>query len=161
MKLYMKQKVFSIGDQFTVWDANGNDRYNVQGEIFSLGKKLHVNDTSGREVALIKRELFTILPTFHVYQNGMEVAKIYKEFTLFKPKYFVSGLGWDVDGHFLDHDYEISKNGRLIARVSKAWISWGDSYEIDIADGMDEAVTLAVVLAIDCVLDAQQNSNNH
>ena len=161
MKLYMKQKVFSIGDQFTIWDANGNDRYYVQGEIFTLGKKLHVNDTSAREVAFVKRELFTILPTFHVYKNGTEIAKIYKELTLFKPRYFISGLGWDVDGHFLDHDYVISRNGRTIVRISKAWLSWGDSYEIDIADGVDESVALAVVLAIDCVLDAQQNSNNH
>ena len=42
MKLYIRQKVFSWGDRFTVKDAAGEDRYAVQGEAFSLGKKLHV-----------------------------------------------------------------------------------------------------------------------
>ena len=44
MKLYIKQKVFSWGDKFTVKDVNGEDRYFVEGEIFSWGKKLHVYD---------------------------------------------------------------------------------------------------------------------
>ena len=46
MKLYLKQKVFSWGDSFTVYDENGNDKYYVEGEIFSFGKKLHIYDLS-------------------------------------------------------------------------------------------------------------------
>jgi uncharacterized protein YxjI len=44
MKLYIKQKVFSWADRFTVKDENGADRYFVEGEMFSWGKKLHVYD---------------------------------------------------------------------------------------------------------------------
>ena len=39
-------------------------------------------------------------------------------------------------------------------------MTWGDTYELDIADAENEVMALAVVLAIDCVLDAQQNANN-
>ena len=35
MKLYIKEKVFSWGDKFTVKDEYGNDKYFVQGEVFS------------------------------------------------------------------------------------------------------------------------------
>lgn len=38
MKRYIKQKVLSWTDHFTVKDEQGNDRYTVEGEIFSLGK---------------------------------------------------------------------------------------------------------------------------
>lgn len=58
MNLCMKQKVFSWGDRFTVWDENGNDRYYVRGEVFSLGKKLHLTDTAGAEVAFIQQKAF-------------------------------------------------------------------------------------------------------
>ena len=44
MKFYIKQKVFSWGDKFSIYDANGNERYLVQGEVFSFGKKLHLLD---------------------------------------------------------------------------------------------------------------------
>ena len=62
MKLYIKQKVFTWGDQFTVKDERGEDRYYVEGEVFSFGKKLHIYNMAGREVAFVKQELFTILP---------------------------------------------------------------------------------------------------
>ena len=56
MKLYMKEKVFSWGDRFTVKDEEGADKYIVEGEVFSWGKKLHVYDISGNEAAFIKQE---------------------------------------------------------------------------------------------------------
>ena len=67
MKLYIKQKVFSWGDKFTVKDVNGEDRYFVEGEIFSWGKKLHVYDMCGNEVAFIQQKLFSFLPRYFVY----------------------------------------------------------------------------------------------
>lgn len=160
MKLYIRQKVFSWGDRFTVWDEQGNDRYFVEGEIFSWGKKLHVYNRAGQEAAFIRQEVFSFLPRYQVYLGQRQVAEIVKEFSLFFPKYSIEGLGWEVDGDFWDHDYEITKNGRPIVTIHKEWMSWGDCYEVDIADPANEILALAVVLAIDCVLAAQRNSNN-
>ncbi len=42
-----------------------------------------------------------------------------------------------------------------IVTIPKEWMTWGDCYELDIADGEDEILALAVVLAIDCVMAAQ------
>lgn len=50
MKLYIKQKVFSCGDKFTVKDEAGHDRYYVEGEIFTCGKKLHLQVTKSQIV---------------------------------------------------------------------------------------------------------------
>ena len=36
-------------------------------------------------------------------------------------------------------------------------MTWGDSYELDIASPADEIIALAVVLTIDCVREAQNN----
>lgn len=83
MNLCMKQKVFSWGDRFTVWDENGNDRYYVRGEVFSLGKKLHLTDTAGAEVAFIQQKAFSFKPRFYVYMNGALQAEIVKDFTFF------------------------------------------------------------------------------
>jgi uncharacterized protein YxjI len=157
MKLYIKQKVFSWNDKFSVYDVSGTERYFVEGEIFSWGKKLHVYDSMEQEAAFIRQEVFTLLPKFIVSVAGQDIAKIVKEFTFFKPRYRIDGLNWEIDGDFWDHDYEITKNGRTIVRLSKEWFTWGDCYELDIEDPKDEIVALAVVLAIDCVLAAQKN----
>ena len=160
MKLYMKQKVFSWADTFTVKDQMGEDKYFIKGEAFSWGKKLHVYDRSGREVAFVRQKLWTFMPRYMVSVNGTDVAEIVKEFTFLRPKYSILGPGWEVDGSFWEHDYEVTENGRPIVSIRKEWMTWGDTYELDIADTGNEVMALAVVLAIDCVLDAQQNANN-
>lgn len=158
MDLYIKQRIFSFGDKFDVYDHNGNPKYTVKGEVFSWGKKLHVYDQYDREVAFIKQELFTWMPAYKVYVNQNEVAKIRREFSFFRPKYCVDGLGWDVEGSFLEHDYQVTKNGRHIVSIQKEWMSWGDTYHLSVSDDADEIVALAVVLTIDCVIE-QQNNN--
>lgn len=158
MKLYIKQKVFSWGDNFTVKDEYGQDRYYVEGEIFSFGNKLHVYDMSGREVAFIKQELWSWMPRYDVFCGNRQIAEIKKEFTFLFPKYSIEGLGWEINGRFLAHDYEITKSGYPIVTISKEWMTWGDSYELNISNPQDEIVALAVVLTIDCVMDSQSSA---
>ena len=157
MKLYLQQKVFSIGDKFTLYDEGGNERYYVQGEVFSFGKKLHIMDCQGRELAMIRQKVFSFLPTYFIDVNGQEIASVVKKFTLFRNEYAIEGLGWTVHGNMFDHDYEIYSGNALIARVCKAWFSFGDAYEIDISPDAPLVAALAVVLVIDAVLDAQDD----
>ena len=154
MKLYIKEKVFTWGDQFTVKDEDGNDQYVVEGEIFSWGKKLHVYDMTGREVAAIRQEVWSFLPRYYVFCGDRQVAEIKKEFTFFFPKYRIDGLGWEINGSFMAHEYEITQSGRTIVSIRKEWMTWGDSYELNITNPSDEIVALAVVLTIDCVMEA-------
>lgn len=161
MKLYIKEKVFSWADKFFVKDESGADKYIVEGEVFSWGKKLHVYDMTGGEVAFIKQELWSWLPKFHVFCGDCPVAEIKKEFTFFFPKYSIEGLGWEINGHFWEHDYEIVKNGEPIVTIRKEWMTWGDTYELDISNPADEIIALAVVLTIDCVNEAEASSSNN
>ncbi|MBN7773614.1 LURP-one-related/scramblase family protein [Clostridium aminobutyricum] len=154
MKLYIRQKVFSWVDQFTVKDETGADKYFVEGEFFSWGKKLHVSDVFGRETAFIQQKVFSFLPKFFVFIEGEQIAEIVKEFTFLSPKYSIEGLGWEINGSFMAHDYEITQHGRPIVRIHKEWMTWGDCYELEIANEQDEMIALSVVLAIDCVMAA-------
>ena len=158
MKLYMKEKLFSFHDRFTIKDENGWDKYYVEGEFLSLGKRLHLLNSFGEEVALIRQELFTLMPRYTVSVASREIARIRKEFTLFFQRYVIDGLGWEVEGSVWEHRYEIRKNGRLIVAIDKEWMTWGDSYVLDIVDPADEILALAVVLTIDCVAEASQNN---
>ena len=155
MKLYMILKVFAFKDRFYVKDEKGNDCYYVEGELFSLGKKLHIYDMRNHELAMVQQKLFTLLPKYVVTVEDEEVAEITKEFTLFKPCYKVKGPDWTVDGDIWDHDYKIRRGMDAIVHVSKKWLSWGDAYEINIKKELNPVMVLAVVLAIDCVLDAE------
>lgn len=158
MKLYIKQKVFSWGDKFRIYDENGNDKYYAEGEVFTLGKKLHLCDQNGSELAFIHQKVWSFLPKYFISQNGADVAQVIKKFTVFRQEYTVEGLGWTVKGNFWAHEYEITAEDRTIASVSKQWLTWGDTYEIDIVNYADEVMALCVVLIIDAVISQSGGS---
>lgn len=158
MKLYIKQKVFSFKDKFQIWDENGDPKYYAEGEIFSLGKKLHIYDMTGNEVIYIHQKLMSFLPTFYFSIKGSTPVEVKKNFTFFSHKYTVPEYGMTVEGDFLAHDYSVTRNGQQIAYLSKQWFTFGDAYEIYIAEHEDELSVLGVILIIDCCM-AQSDNN--
>ena len=157
MKLYIKEKIFSWNDKFFVMDEHGQEKYRVEGQYLSIGKKLHVYDALGRQVAFIRQEVTSFLPRFTVLCDGREIAQVKKEFSFLRPRYTIEGLGWEIEGSFWEHEYEITRAGEPIVTISREWMTWGDSYELDIRSTADEIIALAVVLTIDCVREAQRN----
>lgn len=51
MRYQMTQKMFALGDDFTIKDAAGHAAFNVDGKAFSVGDKLSFTDMSGNELA--------------------------------------------------------------------------------------------------------------
>lgn len=152
MSLYIQQHVFTWGDKFSIYDEAGNEKYYVEGEVLTFGKKLHLYDCAGNELAYIEQQLLTFLPRYVVYCHGEEFAEVVKEFSLFCSQYSVNGPGWEVQGDFFAHDYEIKDGDNVVASVEKQWFTLGDAYEISISNTVDEIAALAVVLVIDACL---------
>jgi len=150
MKLYIKQKVFSLRDRFAVKNESGNDRWFAQGEIISVGRKLRVYDAGGAEVAFIRQKLLSFLPRYYIEIGGKEYEFV-REFSIIRPKYTIRNLDWTINGNFLEHNYIVADTRGDVMRVTKAWLSWGDFYELDILNEHDELLCLCVVLAIDCI----------
>ena len=157
MKFYMKQKVMSFVDRFTIYDEFENEAYWVEGELFSFGKKLDLFDNNNIHKAHIHQKVLSFLPRFFIEINGEDVAEVVKHFTLFNQKFTVTGYDWEIDGDFLAHEYDIHRGDYTIATISKEWFTWGDAYSVDIAEGVDPVSVLSVVLIIDAIL-AQSNN---
>ncbi|WP_034552133.1 LURP-one-related/scramblase family protein [Carnobacterium funditum] len=156
MNYYIKQKIFSWSDKFTVKDSQGRDVYSVEGEFLSWVKKLHVRDMSGKEVLYIEQQLWKFLPTYSLYIDDKERAKVSKEFTFFKPRYTIEGPAWQVEGSIWEHDYQIMSNQKVMADISKEWLTWGDTYALDIKDEDHALLALGVIIVIDCVMASQR-----
>ena len=154
MKFYIREKIFSIGDSFSIKDVSGNDVFNVEEKIFSFGNKLRIYDMNNNEIVYIEQKLFKLLPEYNIYLSGNYAAKVKKEFTLFSNKFHIeSNMGnYEIEGDFFAHDFSIVKNGSIVAQINKKWLSWGDTYEIVINEEENYAFTLAMVIVIDQVL---------
>lgn len=155
MDLYIRQKVFSIGDKYNVYDIHQNLRYQVQGQLFSFGAKLSLCDLAGQELLYIEQELFHLMPRYNIYCRGLLAASIKKNFTLFGHSLSVQSAYGDfqIDGSVFGMEFTITLNGRVIAAISKEWPSWGDTYQLRIVDDWtDPPFLCALLIAIDsCV----------
>lgn len=160
MNLYFKQRVFSFGQKADIYNERGEVVYTCESEIFTIGRKTHLYDHMGNEVAFIQQQLFSFTPRFYVSMQGRPVAEIVKEFTFFRQSYRIEGPDWKIEGDFFAHDYEIVDQGRYIATIHKKWMSFGDCFEVSIDSKQNADMVLAVVIAIDCVLDAADSNNS-
>lgn len=159
MKLYIKQRIFSLGDKYDIYDANENVVFDVKSELFTIGAKLHLCDSYGQELYYIRRRITFFLAKYEIYKNNMLCATISQELTFFKSKLNVdSSYGvFEIRGDFLSMDYEITKDGRYYGSVHKKWLSWGDSYELDIPEEENAGFFCALVIAIDNCLHNENN----
>lgn len=164
MRYLIKQKIFSIGDKFTIRDENENPRYEVVGKVFTLGKKLDLYDIQGNHLIYIEQKLFRFLPEYNIYRDGVFLAQVKKEFTFFKPRFNIDSQygNFDIDGDVFAHEFNIYKDGRIVASVSKKWISWSDTYTVDINNEEDQAFILSLVIVLDQVHhDNTGNAGSH
>lgn len=149
MKLLFKQRFFSWFDSYDIFDENGETVYSVKGQL-SWGHLLKIFDSSGCEVGTVKQRIFTFLPKFEMYSGDQYLGCIEKEFSLFHPRFHIDCNSWDIEGNWVEWDYQIFDTcGQCVATVSKELFNWTDTYAIDIADPKDALCVLMLVLAID------------
>lgn len=149
MKLLFKQRFFSWFDSYDIYDEAGNTVFTVEGQM-AWGHTLHINDARGSHIATVKQRLFTFLPKFDLYAGDTQLGTISKDFTLFAPAFEIDFNGWQVQGQFMEWDYDIlDKFGDRVASISKELFNWTDTYVIDVPDPDNALCALMVVLAID------------
>ena len=153
MELHIRQRIFSWGDSYDVFDDSGEARYEVRSAFFSLGHQIHVYDKradEGRdEVGSIRQKLFTLMPTFEIEIGGRVIGTVRKKFTLLRQNYEVDYRGWDVEGDFLGWDYRVVQADREVLSITKEIWNWSDTYTLRFRDPADEIPGLLLVLAID------------
>jgi len=151
MTYYIRQKVTLFRDKFAIYDVAEIPCYYAEGKVLSWARTLSLTDPNGQEVARLRKKVWSWLPRYIITQNETPVAELVRRFSL-RPRFTVSGPDWTVTGNFWAHDFTLTdREGRQVATVHKAWVSWADCYAIEIANGVEDAVVLATVLGIDCI----------
>ena len=61
------------------------------------------------------------------------------------------GGSLEVHGHVGRYDYEIRRDGNVVAVVSKKWSRAHDAYAVEVSAGEDEAMIVAAAIAIEAM----------
>jgi len=160
MRYLLKQKMFSLGHDFTIQDDAGNAAFVVDGKAFSLGQKFSFQDTAGQELLFVRQRYFAWRPTYLIFREGKRVAAVTrKPFTFFRTVFFVNpveGRRIVVEGAMWEHEYDFKRQRATIATVSRKWFSWSDTYGVEIADDEDHPLLLSVAVILDLMCESKR-----
>lgn len=155
MVLFMKEKDTAFTDRFVITDEENRIHYTVESKRLSLNKKLTIFDAQDKALAVVQKKPLALTPKYAVLVEDEEIALLSRESALFgKPYYKVEGPDWTVDGDIWDRDFKVRRNMNTIVDVSPA-IMQKDTYKINIHKDINPLMAVAVVLAVDCILEAE------
>lgn len=159
MKFYIKQKVFTFKDQFTIMDENQNLQYQVKGKFMSITNKLELLDKNGEVLLRSNKKVLTIMPKYFIYNLRDEEIATIKRIFGFRPRFNISALKKEltVDGSLFAHSFNIYDEGKVVASIQKKIISWGDTYQIEILDEENVELFLFVVIVLDQVIHERKH----
>lgn len=160
---YMKQKI-GFNDKYIIYDAKQEEVFIIEGDkrtvsldrffgnIFSLGHKLRINDLKGNTLFIVKRKPGFIWKDYEIIDfNKNKSALIRQKRNIFLPKMSIEieGDNYLINGDIMARNFTISKDKSLMVQVSKKILSLGDIYEIMTYNNENDALILAIVVAID------------
>jgi uncharacterized protein YxjI len=150
----IRQNLISIGDDFWIENEEGKKVFKVDGKVFRIRKTLIFEDAKGKRLAQIQERLLAIKDTMVVEDaHGKDLAVIKKALIApLRDRWSVNvkdGPDLDVQGNILDHEYTIKQGREKVAEISKKWFRLTDTYGVEIDEGQNDILILAIAIAVD------------
>jgi uncharacterized protein YxjI len=149
----MREKLFSIGDDFWIETEGGQRAFKVNGKAARLRQTFVLESPSGEEIFKIQKKPLHIRDTMEIERGGETVATIKKALiTPLRDRFAIEledGGELSAKGNIVDHEFAIERDGKQVAEISKRWFRVRETYGIAVAPGEDEPLILSAVVCID------------
>lgn len=147
----MREKLMSIGDDSWIENESGDKVYKVNGKAVRFRQTFILEDHDGNELAKIQERKLSVRDKMHIECGGTE-ATVHKAMLGIRDRYAIdldNGPDLRAHGNFVDHEYEIERDGDTIATISKKWFRVRDTYGVEIAASENQPFLLAVTVCVD------------
>ncbi len=156
VKLYFGTDGISlINYKFQIKDAFGNVKYTAATVTESMTRmKSRLYDLSGNTILDVfqQSKLTFSAINFDIIENGQVVSEVIQKNNFTSFTYLLPQFGISIEGDFFSWNFCFyNSNHQPIGAVSKKVLSFGDHYEIDLADAAFEKYAIAAVMAIQLV----------
>jgi uncharacterized protein YxjI len=157
----MRQKLLAFGDDFYVENEQGQKVFKVDGKVLRVRDTLVFKDMSGNKLCQIQERMLRVKDTMNIEgPDGRTVATVKKAIiTPLRDRWTVkikSGPDLEVQGNILDHEYRIGEGRQKVGEVSKKWFRVRDTYGVEVAEGQNDVLILAVTVAIDAMAHSRR-----
>jgi uncharacterized protein YxjI len=151
---YLISRKWALAARFAITDDTGVPHFEVQGRS-AFSRRLSIYDQSGAEVAAISRRGLGM--RYQILTGGQEITVtprgfLGKRFEIGTP----AGL-LEARGNFSGRQYGITRDGTLVAGVTQLR-TFREQFAVQVGDGEEPALMLAVVLVIELIRDERRRS---
>jgi uncharacterized protein YxjI len=153
----MREKLVSFGDDFWIENERGERAFKVNGKMMRVRGTLEFENTEGKVKAQIQERMLRAKDSMAIEDGkGHKAAEVKRALiTPIRERWVVKiadGPDLEVQGDLLGHEYKIGDGKKKVAKVSKKWFRIRDSYGVQIEPDQNDAVILAVAVAIDAMV---------
>ncbi len=153
LRYQMREKIFSIGDDYWIEDSRGERVFKVDGKAVRVRETVLIKDLSGAELCKVQEKKLRVRDTMEIERDDHTLATVKKALIApLRQRYSVDvrdGDDLEVHGNIVDHEYRIERGGSKVAEVSKRWFRVRETYGIEMAPGQDVPLILAVSVCLD------------
>ena len=149
----MREKLLAIGDDFWIEDDEGHKVYKVNGKAVRARETFILEDTNGNEVSKIQEKKLSVRDKMTI-ERGNTKAVVHKRLIGIRDHYVIEVEGGEdlkAHGNIVDHEYEIESDGDTVATVSKKWFRVRESYGVQLAEGQNIPLILAITVCVDAM----------
>lgn len=162
MKVYIKNKFFTVGGSSEILDENQQTLYKVKGKIFSPTKKKLIYDKEGNLIFIVRNKFWKVFvhKALIFDANKNKVATVKEKYWSLKGVYYVEDYPEEIaiEGKFFSFESAILKNGEPCAKIRRQLSLFTDRFSLE-ADEKDIPFLCALTIAIDNIADRKRNEN--
>ncbi len=152
----IRKQLFALGDDFWIEDEAGEKAFHVDGKVMRLRDTFVLETADGAELLKVQEKKLTPRKSYVIERQGEELATVSKAMlTPLRDKFKVQlarGGVLEAKGNLTDHEFTVEwENGTPMAEVSKRWFSVRDTYGVNVHDGQDAVLALAITMCIDAI----------
>ncbi len=154
IKYYMRQKIVSIKDRYSICLEDETPVYWVEGNLVSLNYK--ILDATEAECLQIKKKLVSIMPEYTIVQGNSAIGTLKKKIKLTRPEVSgsINGKPITILGDLNGLSFSIKAGDSVIGAVDTVRLTWGDCYSIEVMDTAWKDIVVAIAIVVDNVISS-------
>ena len=159
---YFKEKFFKITDHYAILDDDGNDAYFVDEDFKLIGYSSTISDANRNPILEIDKEIFSLFQKFNVNFTDGRYMRVESKLSFLTRKVDVDyeGETFNLNGNFIDLNFDIYRGSDLIGEIEKTFFAMTDTYRLTVHDENYTEVLLALTLCLNNIKDTARARSN-
>lgn len=149
MKFYIKKESLQSAEQLDVVNNSGMRIYFFK-KIKNTKNSFKMYDHFFSEILVLSKRKLSFLPTFSIRKKNDTCIEVRRK--LNQCGFTFVRMNWEITVNKDEHNYSIFNYGSRIASVKEISTSLENYYEIDVNPLEDEAIAIASIVAINCLM---------